>query len=970
MESAIKTPSISAGGFGCGHPDAGLRQRLRILLCLVPACLLFGWGSHAEAASYTYTTGTFAWHDPIASGDARISNWNNPCTGYCDAIGDDSISASINIGFTFNFAGTNYTQLQIQTDGRVQFNNNYSYYGTQNIGSYGVNPSPPPPFIWSGSNPRQYTLTPLPQSTLNNTMVVYGTDVDVSPNGSGGGPSPTGCSPSSSIPTSGNNYVQGKCGVYYTQLPTGCIPSLTCTQFVVTWLNVPDWGDATSSYNFQVILNKNGTFVYQYNTSVNPEFGQAEVGYQGASTADYVNYIYPGPTSPYSGGIASLAGTAILWNTVPVTTVGKFNAFETSTAAGSATGFINTKVAGSGFTLALVAVNGGVQDSTFTGNVTIDLIGNITTGVTLDTSTNCPNSFSSVLGSFVATITNGRSNIAFAAVPNVWQDVRVRINYAGPPAVTVCSTDNFAIRPSSLTVALLDADWATAGNGRTLTNLSVSGGNVHQAGAPLRVAVTVLPNTATQYNGSPTVVSANCVVLAGMSGCNNGVVALPGGSSWIAGNPLVNDSASYSEAGVFNLVLEDHNFAGVDAPDNEAAAVLTVPQSGGVAQVGRFVPANFFVATTGTAPQFKTFDTDDASCNAGAAAPKRSFTYIGQPFGYVTAPTASVTAVNLSGTQIYNYRGSLWKLGNTNGTTTPGTVKDCTTNPNICNFTTNWNVTGTNPTTSKVVENYTYALIPASTPGWDNNSGAAAAIDVTSAGNGSGTTSYAAGELLAFLRDTTTPTVPFTANIALNVTVQDSSESAVAGNGTITTTGGGATFNGGGTGIAFDSGNEFRYGRLQLLNANGSELLPLSMGMKTQYFTTGAGFVDNAGDNCTTINVANAGLGNYQLNLNAGETTVSIANPRFLGGTNTITLSAPGSGNTGAVDMVVDLGSGTATNTCPTTPALSAAAGANIPYLRDVWYCNGGSYNRDPSARATFGVYSTNQNFIYQRENY
>ncbi len=935
------------------------------LLVAIASLLALSAGA-ANAASYSYTTTTFAWHDPIASGDTRISTnpavvaqvpappapyWPNPanCSGYCDNLGDDALSAPINIGFTFNFAGTNYTQLQIQSNGRLQFNNNYSYYGTQNIGSYGVNPSPPPPWIWSGSNPRQYTIT-LPNASMNNTMQVYGTDVDTSPNGSGGGPSPTGCSPSVSIPTVGNNYVQGKCGVYYAQLPAGCTAGVNCSQFVVTWLNVPDWGDATSSYNFQAILNSNGTFIYQYNTSVNPEFGQANVGYQGASVADYVNYVYPGPTSPYSGGIASLAGTAVLWGTVPSTTVGKFNAFETVTAATKVTGFINTKVAATGFTLALVANNGGVQDNTFTGNVTVDLLGNTALGVPLDAA-NCPTSSSTVLAAFTATITAGRSNVAFAAVPNVWQDVRVRIRYpvGGPYTTTICSTDNFAIRPSALTVSAQDATWTTAGIVRTLANAATAGGIVHQAGAPFTVAVSVLPATATNYNGSPTVVSANCTVLAGMSGCNPGVLALPGGAAWVAGNPLVNNTASYSEAGVFDLTLEDHNFASVDAADGESAAVLTVPQSGGAATIGRFVPASFTV-TAGTAPVFRTFNTTDALCNAAAVAPKRSFTYIGQPFGYATAPTVTVTAVNLAGTTTTNYRGSLWKLV----ASPPAATVTCPSS-NVCNA-----------TVGSVIEGYTDSGGKA----WDSSQFSIAPTTVTP-GTGTGTITLNAADAVAYLRSVNAPVVPFNANISLNVSVQDTSEAVL--NGTIVTTGGGATFNGGGAGVLFDGGGaalgtEFRYGRLQLANANGSELLPLSMRMTTQYFAVNAGFVDNTADNCTTIANANIGFANYQLNLTAGATTAAMPAGAFLGGVKNLTLSAPGANKYGAVDVVVDLGF--PLNTCTALVPLPVPTVANLPYLRNLQYCSGGNYDRDPTAHATFGGYGVNRNFIYLRENY
>ena len=50
----------------------------------------------------------------------------------------------------------------------------------------------------------------------------------------------------------------------------------------------------------------------------------------------------------------------------------------------------------------------------------------------------------------------------------------------------------------------------------------------------------------------------------------------------------------------------------------------------------------------------KTFNT--TACAA------RSFTYLGQPFGYVTAPQATVMARNAAGATTANYAGALWKL--------------------------------------------------------------------------------------------------------------------------------------------------------------------------------------------------------------------------------------------------------------------------------------------------------------------
>jgi hypothetical protein len=161
-----------------------------------------------------------------------------------------------------------------------------------------------------------------------------------------------------------------------------------------------------------------------------------------------------------------------------------------------------------------------------------------------------------------------------------------------------------------------------------------------------------------------------------------------------------------------------------------------------------------------------------------------------------------------------------------------------------------------------------------------------------------------------------------------------------------------------------------RYGRLWLQNANGSELLALPVPMETQYYSS-SGFTTNTLDSCTTIATANVGLGNYQGNLAAGETTATVAAGAFAAGKKTLTLSRPGSGNSGAVNAVVNLGSTTTidnTTTCLAwTPAPTPAA-ANLPWLLGQW-C-GASANRSPAARATFGTYRNTNKFIFQRENY
>jgi MSHA biogenesis protein MshQ len=228
---------------------------------------------------------------------------------------------------------------------------------------------------------------------------------------------------------------------------------------------------------------------------------------------------------------------------------------------------------------------------------------------------------------------------------------------------------------------------------------------------------------------------------------------------------------------------------------------------------------------------------------------------------------------------------------------------------------------------------------------------------------GTGTLTANAADKLAFQRDNAVPQAQFTANLALTWSVSDANE-AGANQGTITT----ATalvFNGSGAGIAFDSGAQFRYGRLQIGNANGSQLLPLAVPLETQYWN-GSTFATNTADNCTTLAATNIGLGNYAGNLNSGETAPTLSGA-FSAGKKALSLSAPGAGNNGSVDLVVNLGSTIDSCTAFAAPP-PAPAGANQPWLRGRW-C-GATQSKDTTGRATFGVYLGSEEVIFLRENF
>jgi uncharacterized repeat protein (TIGR01451 family) len=535
-----------------------------------------------------------------------------------------------------------------------------------------------------------------------------------------------------------------------------------------------------------------------------------------------------------------------------------FNAFESDTAAGSVTGVVRTKTAGSVFSLDLVALDtaGTGVLASFSGDVAVDLIANTGTGVAL--SGGCPVSGTSIAVG-TRTLSGGRSTVSFPAVADVWRDARVRIRYpaTGTPSITACSGDNFAIKPSALTATASHADWQTAGTATTLANTGASGGAIHKAGQPFTLRLTGYNAAGTvtaNYNGTPAV-SLSCVLPT--SGCVPG--SLGTGSFSAAGGTVTSDTAGYSEVGAIAATFTDTGFASVDSGDT-AASCAGYHVCAGAINIGRFVPDHF-----DTAPNTPRFQT---ACGG--------FTYLGQPFDYATAPVLTVTAKNAAGATTVNYTGGLFKLGAAG-------------------------VTGQAYSAASGTVQVVAGGLPDPT--------------VTSLGAGVGSVAFSVGDAgtgggLRFARGTT-PTPPFDADLALSFSLADSEGVTPASNPVAF---GAATA---GAGIAFDAGKQQRFGRLRLANATGTELRALPVPLTTQYWN-GQGFVTNTADNCTTLPALAAvaqtaplspGLTFYAQSadnqLTAGETSASFVSP-LVSGNASLVLSAPGAGNHGYLDLVAD----------------------------------------------------------------
>jgi MSHA biogenesis protein MshQ len=711
--------------------------------------------------------------------------------------------------------------------------------------------------------------------------------------------------------------------------------------------------DSTQSVNrYWTLTNNSVTFAANANNLATFTFVAADID-GGAATGSFFVGRFNSPnwteitptartatTTTISGaGItqANIDGEYAIGERAPVVPPpGDFNAFETSTAANAITGKVFTKLVGVNFSLDIVAILAGAQHATFTNTVAVDLVTGSTGGL------NCPGTPVAIAGtSQNVNLASGRgTTAAFNIAATAYRDVRVRVRFpVSSPTVTSCSTDNFAIRPTGLTVTSTNASGGTAA-----TNTATTGTPAIKTGANFNLRATALAG----YDGTPSI--NNTLVTgtptAGTIGGSFGAAAI--GTGIADGNAFY-----YSEVGHFGLgtnAVFDSGFTSVDSGGGDCTndfsnalvggrygcnfGSTAVTQSTGVSGFGRFIPDNFNV-----------------SVNVPVLAPAcTGFSYVGQNFNYSTAPVMTITARNgtsngLTNATTVNYAGSYMKFANDNTSLAQAAY-------------------------DTQAERYARfdALGGGNTPALD-----LAGLPATSADpaigtftNGVGTFTFSGGGGLAFVRNATTPSAAFDADIALALNVVDADGVAFAGNPAAfgaASAGNGILFSDADAGTTNDA--EVRYGRLRIGGASGSQQLPLRLPVEAQYWN-GAVFATNTLDSCTALSAANVGLGNYVGALTAGDTAASIVNSPLQDGRSAISLSAPGSGNQGSVDVTLNLGDGGNADACDAFAP--AAAAGNLDHLRGRWCDPPGSYSKDPAVRARFGIQRSSDQAIYRRE--
>lgn len=325
-------------------------------------------------------------------------------------------------------------------------------------------------------------------------------------------------------------------------------------------------------------------------------------------------------------------------------------------------------------------------------------------------------------------------------------------------------------------------------------------------------------------------------------------------------------------------------------------------------RVGRFIPAGFVLASPTVSHRV-----------AAACSPASSFSYLGETFSL----GFSLTARNALGSTTLNYTGAFARL-----------------DPTVA---ASWNLAGLSGSTLFSTAGGSPRLsLGSATGSWANGVASGVTLGASASRN-------------------TSPDGPF--SVAFGIAPVDADGAAM---------------------LSYDldtdlpaNGNDHSTlasvalldGRLRLMNAIGSSDRSLSLPLSVQAWN-GTAYSTNTLDNCTRVPATAVNIGNRRQTLVASDTVVSGSAVTLVSGQGVLTLAKPAAGHRGTADVALSLGNSATDSSClqTWTPSPAATSGANLSYLRGAWCGSGGT--RDPSARATFGLYRGADNFIYQRENY
>ena len=148
-----------------------------------------------------------------------------------------------------------------------------------------------------------------------------------------------------------------------------------------------------------------------------------------------------------------------------------------------------------------------------------------------------------------------------------------------------------------------------------------------------------------------------------------------------------------------------------------------------------------------------------------------------------------------------------------------------------------------------------------------------------------------------------------------------------------------------------------RSGRLRLSNAFGRATAALQVPVAADYWS-GSAWQLNSADNCTAVAAASVVLSNPRSATGAASTATSSAGAVAISnGNGLLTLAAPSpAGSTLSLDLALNLGSTGTDQSC--NSVRPASTGAGLPWLRAQNGSCAATADRDPAARASFGIFA------------
>lgn len=609
----------------------------------------------------------------------------------------------------------------------------------------------------------------------------------------------------------------------------------------------------------------------------------------------------------YNGPITAAQVTDLYNEThvCPVYTNGNmpsyFNCVEVGGVPGSN---LYTKLANGAFNLDVVAVKAdGTIETGYVGttnkNVTLELVDG--SGATACASRSVLSSGLTQTVSF-AVADKGRKTVAIGPANYAYVDVRCRVTDTNQtPSMIGCSTDHFAIRPSNLSVTSSGTADAS-GQSATATPAIKTGGSFSM--------------TATSdvygYNGTPKLDTSK--VIAHSGAVQAGILAGSFNSADPASGLATNSGFNYSEVGYFALGTDgvyDDTFAAVDSASGDCTADFSNAAVGGkfgckfgnnsqTGYFGRFIPDHLQAQVLS---------------NGSFAHACSTFSYNGQALSYGTSnhPMLDVYAYNASSpsTVTKNYTGKFARLQAGQFSLTAPTTDAA----------------------KKGIDNSNLVKLAA-------NLGTPSLTD-----NGNGNLTLVLGnDSFTYQREANAMIAPFSNDVAITV-------SSIADSDGVTASG---------LPIALHpAGENIRYGRINLMNANGSELADLAVPMAAEYFD-GKSFITNADDRCS---VATIGFAN-PITMKLADTCVWDSSGS--------SGSAKCSGTAPAGESYLE-GSSLASGNfnlylkAPNTTGSLTVNAAVDNWMKFNWTGVGVA---NPAATATFGVYKGNSKQIYLRELY